>query len=212
MRVLGISGSLRRDSHNTQAAEGGRRARRGARRRVRALRRAQAIPPYDEDDDVGDGPPPVAAPARRDRWRRRGAVLDARVQLLDPRRAEERRRLGLAALATNALRNKPVAVVGAEHRDVRRRLGTGGAAQGARLGRRPRGGGRARRRSRPRAPRPRRPSSDPAQAEPCATRWASCSARSHSWRRRDADRHRQLRGRVRRHQPRGQRRRIACAT
>ena len=96
MRVLGISGSLRRDSHNTALlrAAGELVEERGL--EFELFDGLKAIPPYDEDDDVGSGPGPSRA-AASDRRCRRGAVLDPRVQLLDPRRAQERGRLGVPA-------------------------------------------------------------------------------------------------------------------
>ena len=59
MRVLGISGSLRRDSHNTRLlrAAGELVEQQGAEFEV--FDGLKAIPPYDEDDDVGDGPAAV---------------------------------------------------------------------------------------------------------------------------------------------------------
>src|ERR671931_344423 len=60
MRVLGISGSLRRDSHNTALlrAAGELIEEQGAEFEV--FDALKAIPPYDEDDDVGNGPIAVA--------------------------------------------------------------------------------------------------------------------------------------------------------
>lgn len=56
MRVLGISGSLRRDSHNTKLLRAAAEmfAARGV--RLDLYERLKAVPPYDEDDDVGTGP------------------------------------------------------------------------------------------------------------------------------------------------------------
>ena len=60
MRVLGISGSLRRGSHNTKLlrAAGEIVERHGG--RFELFDGLRAIPPYDEDDDVGAGPCAVA--------------------------------------------------------------------------------------------------------------------------------------------------------
>ncbi len=114
MKVLAISGSLRRDSHNR-----------------RLLLAAGKLLPPDVELELWDGPEGGARPttrtttssprrrpsrgcALRDRRRRRAPVRDAGVQLVDPRPAQERARLGLASdRATSVLRNKPVAVVGA---------------------------------------------------------------------------------------------------
>ena len=69
MRVLGISGSLRRDSHNSALlrAAGLLVEAHGAGFEVFAG--LKMIPPYDEDDDIGGGPPAVA--------RLRQAIADA---------------------------------------------------------------------------------------------------------------------------------------
>src|SRR5918999_6233218 len=58
--VLGISGSLRRDSHNTRLlrAAGELVEQHGA--EFELFDGLKAIPPYDEDDDAGDGPASVA--------------------------------------------------------------------------------------------------------------------------------------------------------
>jgi chromate reductase len=71
MRVLGISGSLRRDSHNTKLlrAAGEIVERHGGEFEV--FDGLKAIPPYNEDDDVGEGPPAV------DRLRQAIAGADA---------------------------------------------------------------------------------------------------------------------------------------
>ncbi len=112
MKVLGISGSLRRDSYNTKL-----------------LRNAEellppeldfvlydglkAVPPYDEDDDLQPAPPPVAALRR--------AVADADAILFStpeynssvPGALKNALDWVSRPPATNPLRNKPVAVVGA---------------------------------------------------------------------------------------------------
>ncbi len=111
MKVLGISGSLRRDSYNTKL-----------------LRNAEellppevdfvlydglkAVPPYDEDDDLQPAPPPVAALRR--------AVADADAILFStpeynssvPGALKNALDWVSRPPATNPLRNKPVAVVG----------------------------------------------------------------------------------------------------
>ena len=60
MRVLDISGSLRRDSHNAALlrAAGELVEEEGAEFEV--FDGLKAIPPYDEDDNFGSGPPAVA--------------------------------------------------------------------------------------------------------------------------------------------------------
>jgi chromate reductase, NAD(P)H dehydrogenase (quinone) len=113
MRVLGISGSLRHDSHNTRLlrAAGELAEQHGASFEV--FDGLKAIPPYDEDDDVGDGPPAVA------RFRR--AIAGADVLLFaTPEYNSSIPGVLKNAIdwvsrppATSALRNKPVAVIGA---------------------------------------------------------------------------------------------------
>src|SRR5947207_15553767 len=53
MKVLGISGSLRRDSYNTMLL-------RNAPLELELWDGLKEIPPYDEDDDVEPAPPTVA--------------------------------------------------------------------------------------------------------------------------------------------------------
>jgi chromate reductase len=111
VRILGISGSLRRGSHNT------------------ALLRAAAellppgdelvvweglrdVPPYDEDEDVESAPAAVAA--------FRNAVADADAVLIAtpeynfsiPGALKNALDWASRPLATNAFRSKPVAVIG----------------------------------------------------------------------------------------------------
>ena len=59
MRVLGISGSLRRESHNTRLL-GQQASISDHGSDFELFDGLKAIPPYDEDDDVGDGPEAVA--------------------------------------------------------------------------------------------------------------------------------------------------------
>ena len=113
MRVLGVSGSLRRDSHNSALlrAAGALVEERGAEFEV--FDGLKAIPPYDEDDDLGDGPEAVA------RFRR--AIADADAILF----ATPEYNSSIPGVLKNAidwasrppsqspLRNKPVAVIGA---------------------------------------------------------------------------------------------------
>ena len=51
MKVLGISGSLRRDSYNTALL-------RNAPLELDLWDELKTIPPYDEDDDIEPAPPP----------------------------------------------------------------------------------------------------------------------------------------------------------
>jgi chromate reductase, NAD(P)H dehydrogenase (quinone) len=113
MRVLGISGSLRRDSHNTKLlrAAGELVEERGAKFEV--FDGLKAVPPYDEDDDVGNGPAAVAhfrqAIADAD------AVLFATPEYNSSIPGVLKNAVDWASRppATSPLRNKPVAVIGA---------------------------------------------------------------------------------------------------
>ncbi len=113
MRVLGISGSLRRDSRNSALlrAAGELVEEQGA--EFELFDGLKAIPPYDEDDDVGSGPMAVA--------RLRRAIADADAVLFTtpeynssiPGVLKNAIDWASRPLAANPLRNKPVAVIGA---------------------------------------------------------------------------------------------------
>jgi len=111
MRVLAISGSLRRDSHNTAL--------------LRALREEapagveielwdglKEIPPHDGDDDLVPGPAKVEA--FRSLVREADAVFFATPEYNSSIPGALKNALDWASrpLATNAFRNKPVAVIG----------------------------------------------------------------------------------------------------
>ncbi len=111
MHVLAISGSLRRHSNNT--------------RLLRALREEapdgvdvvlwdglKEIPPYDADDDGVPGPPAVEA--FRSLVRDADAVVFATPEYNSsiPGALKNALDWGSRPLATNAFRNKPVAVIG----------------------------------------------------------------------------------------------------
>jgi chromate reductase, NAD(P)H dehydrogenase (quinone) len=112
MRVLGISGSLRRGSHNT-----------GLLRAAQELFPPDAeleiwgglksVPPYDEDDDTDAAPAPVEA--LREALAGADAVLFATPEYNSSIPGQLKNALDWASrpLATNVLRNKPVAVIGA---------------------------------------------------------------------------------------------------
>jgi chromate reductase len=113
MRVLGISGSLRRDSHNTKLlrAAGELLEEQGAEFEV--YDRLKAIPPYDEDDDVGHGPPAVAQLRRA--IAEADAVLFATPEYNSSIPGVLKNAVDWASRpkAATVLRNKPVAVIGA---------------------------------------------------------------------------------------------------
>ena len=112
MNVLGISGSLRRDSYNTKLL-------RAAKELLPAVAEFElwdglkAVPPYDEEDDVRPGPAPV------EELRRVVAEADAIIFATPEYNSSIPGQLKNAIdwlsrpLAANPLRNKPVAVVGA---------------------------------------------------------------------------------------------------
>ena len=111
-RVLGISGSLRRDSHNTNLLRAAAEAA-GPDVEFLLYDGLKEIPPYDEDDDVYPRPPSVArlnqAIATAD------AVLFATPEYNSSIPGQLKNAIDWVSrpVATNALRNKPVAVVGA---------------------------------------------------------------------------------------------------
>jgi chromate reductase, NAD(P)H dehydrogenase (quinone) len=111
-RILGISGSLRRDSHNTNllrvAAEAA-----GPDVELELYDGLKDVPPYDEDDDVHPRPESVA--------RLNEAIANADAVLFStpeynasiPGQLKNAIDWVSRPVATNVLRNKPVAVVGA---------------------------------------------------------------------------------------------------
>jgi chromate reductase len=112
MRILAISGALRSGSHNTAL--------------LRALREEapagieitlwdglKSIPPYDADDDVWPGP--VEVEAFRELVRESDAVFFSTPEFNSSVPGALKNALDWASrpLATNAFRNKPVAVISA---------------------------------------------------------------------------------------------------
>jgi chromate reductase, NAD(P)H dehydrogenase (quinone) len=111
-RILGISGSLRRDSHNTNLLRAAAEAT-GPDVELELFEGLKAVPPYDEDDDVYPRPQAVAgltsAIADAD------AVLFATPEYNSSIPGQLKNAIDWVSrpVATNVLRNKPVAVVGA---------------------------------------------------------------------------------------------------
>ena len=111
MRVLGISGSLRRDSHNTTLLRAAGELVEEHGSEFEVFDGLKAIPPYDEDDDAGCGPASVA------RFRRAIAGADALLFATPEYNSSIPGALKNAIdwasrpVATNPLRNKPVAVI-----------------------------------------------------------------------------------------------------
>lgn len=111
MRVLGVSGSLRRDSHNTRLLRAAAELLPpGA--ELEIYDGLREIPPFDEDLEAGPAPEPV------ERFRRAIAGADA-VLIATPEYnhslpGQLKNALDWASrpVATNVLRNKRVAVVG----------------------------------------------------------------------------------------------------
>jgi chromate reductase len=111
--VLGISGSLRRDSHNTRllrAAAGLVEELGGDFEVFDGLR---SIPPFDEDEDIGDGPPAVVR--LREAIDSADAILFATPEYNSSIPGVLKNAVDWASRPRNEspLRNKPVAVIGA---------------------------------------------------------------------------------------------------
>jgi chromate reductase len=135
MRVLGISGSLRRDSHNTRLLRVADELM-PAGAELEIFERLKDVPPYDEDDDVD--PVPQGARGLRDAIARADAVLIATPEYNSSIPGQLKNALDWASrpFPDNALRNKPVAVIGAStgmfgavwaQAEVRKVLGSIGA-------------------------------------------------------------------------------------
>ena len=135
MRILAISGSLRRDSHNTRllrlAAE---RAPAGV--EIELWRGLKAIPPYDEDDDRDPALEPVAA--LRAQIAAADALLISTPEYNSSLPGVLKNAIDWASRprATTPLQNKPVAVIGATtgrfgaawaQAELRKVLGSAGA-------------------------------------------------------------------------------------
>ena len=111
-RILGISGSLRRDSHNTNLLRAAAEVA-GPDVELELYDGLKEVPPYDEDDDVYPRPESVA--------RLNEAIANADAVLFStpeynasiPGHLKNAIDWVSRPVATNALRNKPVAVVGA---------------------------------------------------------------------------------------------------
>jgi chromate reductase, NAD(P)H dehydrogenase (quinone) len=112
MNVLGVSGSLRADSHNTAILRGARDLMpTGV--ELELWNGLRDIPPYDEDDDTEPAPPAVAA--LRAALAGADAVLFSTPEYNSSIPGQLKNALDWASrpIASSVLRNKPVAVVGA---------------------------------------------------------------------------------------------------
>jgi chromate reductase, NAD(P)H dehydrogenase (quinone) len=111
VKILGISGSLREGSYNTSLL----RTAAGLLPddvELELWGRLKEVPPYDEDDDVDPAPAPVAA--MREAVADADAVLFATPEYNSSVPGQLKNAVDWVSrpLATNPLRNKPVAVVG----------------------------------------------------------------------------------------------------
>src|SRR6476661_7471266 len=112
MKVLGISGSLRRDSHNTQLLRSAAELLPDG-VELELWDGLKVVPPYDEDDDLEEAPAAVAD--LRDAIAGADAILFATPEYNHSVPGQLKNALDWASrpVATSPLRNKPVAVVGA---------------------------------------------------------------------------------------------------
>ena len=134
MRVLGISGSLRRDSHNRRLLRAAAELLPPGAELVE-LEGLKAVPPYDEDDEPR---PPIGARRLREAITRADAVLIATPEYNSSIPGQLKNAVDWASRPRDgaALAGKPVAVVGAStgmfgavwaQADLRRVLQTIGA-------------------------------------------------------------------------------------
>jgi chromate reductase, NAD(P)H dehydrogenase (quinone) len=112
MKILGISGSLRRGSYNTSLL-GAAAGLLPADVEFELWGGLKEVPPYDEDDDTEEAP--AAATALREAIADADAVLFATPEYNSSVPGQLKNAIDWVSrpLATNPLRNKPVAVVGA---------------------------------------------------------------------------------------------------
>ena len=113
MRVLGISGSLRRDSHNSKLLRAAGRLFDEPDVEFVEFDGLKALPPYDEDDDGAEAP--AAVTRLREALAGADAILIATPEYNASIPGQLKNAIDWASrpLATNPLRNTPVAVVGA---------------------------------------------------------------------------------------------------
>jgi chromate reductase, NAD(P)H dehydrogenase (quinone) len=135
MRVLGISGSLRRGSRNTELLQAAAELL-PLPAELEIFSGLKAVEPYDEDDDVGRGP--AGARRLREAIAEADAVLIATPEYNSSIPGQLKNALDWASrpVREGALSGKPVAVVGAStgmfgavwsQAEVRKALGAGGA-------------------------------------------------------------------------------------
>jgi chromate reductase len=112
MRILGISGSLRRDSHNTRLLRAAASSLPPG-VELELYEGLRELPPYDADRDLAPADPPVAS--LRDAIRAADGVLIATPEFNGSLPGVLKNALDWASrpFPENALRGKPVAVIGA---------------------------------------------------------------------------------------------------
>jgi chromate reductase, NAD(P)H dehydrogenase (quinone) len=112
MKILGISGSLRRDSYNTKLLRAAEELL-PADVEFELYDGLKGVPAYDEDDDVHPAPPAVAE--LREAIAEADGILIATPEYNSSVPGHLKNALDWVSrpLATNSLRNKPVVVVGA---------------------------------------------------------------------------------------------------
>jgi len=113
MRVLGISGSLRRDSHNSSLLRHAGELFEAEGVEFEVYDGLRDIPPYDADDDVEDAP--AAVSRIREAVREADAVFFSTPEFNSSIPGTLKNALDWVSrpLATNPIRNKPVGVIGA---------------------------------------------------------------------------------------------------
>jgi chromate reductase len=135
MRVLAISGSLRRDSHNTELLRAAAKLMPPS-AELELFEGLKAVEPYDEDDDVQPAPP--GAQRLRDAIASADAVLFATPEYNSSIPGQLKNAVDWASRPRGdaALQNKPVAVIGATtgmfgavwaQAELRKALGSAGA-------------------------------------------------------------------------------------
>jgi chromate reductase len=134
--VLGISGSLRRDSHNTKLLRAAGELVEELGGDFEVFDGLRSIPPYDEDDDIRDGP--LAVARLREAIDSADAILLATPEYNSSIPGVLKNAIDWASRPHNEspLRNKPVAVIGAStgifgavwaQAELRKVLGSAGA-------------------------------------------------------------------------------------
>ena len=113
MRVLGISGSLRRDSHNTALLRHAGELFKAEGAEFEIYDGLRDIPPYDADEDTDEAP--VAVAQIRAAVAEADAVFFTTPEFNSSIPGVLKNALDWVSrpLATNSMRNKPVAVIGA---------------------------------------------------------------------------------------------------